>query len=291
MKHQEIRESIPAYAASRLDGEARREVADHLAACSECREIAESCAEIHSALKEWGEEMFDPHPDELAIRDFARGAAGERTEAIRRHLEGCMTCGLELEAWKGRKEVVPLRERPASPGGFFFSRPLLAAAGIVLGFGAAFILMRQETIQAPLPPHPSPAPPPATAPPSPTAWTGRAPQWILPGATRGQEPSVSLSAGKGETHLIVSFRPSLPEDLPDAENCRFEILRESGRSAWSTDLPAATLRADLERTEAISFVIPASVLEGGRYEFQASIPSRPGEPPFYRVAVQVNRTD
>jgi len=285
MNHEELQQAIPAYAASRLEGEVRHEMADHLAACAGCREMAETCAEIFTALRDGGEALFEPHPDELALRDYARGMGGERMAAVRRHLPACMTCSLEAQAWTRRQDSALESVRRPTRRRIGFPRPLSAAAGILLGFGVAYLLLRREA--AP----PRAVEPPVSAPPIVKPWTGHAPHWILPGATRGEESAISLRIVRGETYVVVSFRPSLPEDQANEEECRFEIRREDGRTIWSSKLPAAAVRADLDSNEGVAFVIPASILDSGRYEFRMSIPAAGGDSVLYRVAAQIDRNE
>src|SRR5580765_1833836 len=92
---------IPAYAAGRLDEPARGRLEAHLRECDSCKEMVTTFQELVRELREEGATLFETHPDALVLRTVARGEEPPDAAGIRRHLESCPTCHLEVRAWQG----------------------------------------------------------------------------------------------------------------------------------------------------------------------------------------------
>jgi hypothetical protein len=275
---------IPAYVASRLEGEELRRLQDHLAVCDTCREMASIFKEIAVALREGGDAMFDPHPGTLALRGFAQGKTVPGGDRIALHVAACPSCGLEVQAWRSRPEAMAGRLSHAKPGRRegYGRTAWAAAAGLLAGLGLAFWLLRT----APVPVAP-PAAPEVTRHPE-TAWSGPAPQLILPRALRGEPSRVAYTVGKDQKYLVVAFPASPGAAAADADLYRFVAVRQDGAVTWSSRLTAAEMREHLDSTEVVTFVVPAAALVPGTYEFRVM---GPGERASYSVTVEISAAE
>ena len=281
MDHETIQAEIPAYAASRLEGEELRRVQDHLAECDICREMASTWKEIAAALREGGEAMFEPHPGTLALRDFAQGKPVPHGDRIARHVSVCPSCDLEVKAWRSREEIAPERPPAASMGDRRHRMTALAvAAAFLVGLGLGFWLL-------PAPAQIAPTSGPVAEPPPETVWSGPALPLILPRALRGQPSSVTYKVGKNQKYVVVAFPASLPAGVADTDRCRFVVRRHDGEMTWSFSLTAAEVRKHLESAEVVTFVVPSAALLPGTYEFRAMGPG-PGDEVSYSVVVEIS---
>jgi hypothetical protein len=160
-----------------------------------------------------------------------------------------------------------------------------AAAGLLAGLGIAFWLLRQ----APAPVAPTSGPV-AEPPPRETVWSGPALQLILPRALRGPSSRVTYEVGKNQQYVVVAFPTAPRAGLAGTDVYRFVASRHDGAVTWSSSLTVAEMRAHLEATEVITFVVPAAALLPGAYEFRAVAPG-PGNPVSYSVAVEISASE
>jgi hypothetical protein len=285
MDHETIQAEIPAYAASRLEGDELRRLQDHLAVCDTCREMASTFKEIATALREGGEAMFDPHPATLALRDFAQGRTVPHADRISLHVALCPSCDLEVKAWHPGAAMpgVPHQAQPLRRHGIGRSAGA-AAAGLLAGLGIAFWLLRQ----APAPVAPISGP--VAGPPRETVWSGPALQLILPRALRGPSSRMTYKVGKNQQYVVVAFPAAPRADLAGTDIYRFVVSRHEGAVTWSSSLTVAEMREHLEATGVITFVVPAAALLPGTYEFRAVAPG-PGDPVSYSVVVEISASE
>src|SRR5262245_13065959 len=92
--------------------------------------MASVLTEFGRTLKEGGEPLFEAHPAPSSLRDVARGSPGVPQTA--RHVETCVSCALEVEAWKRMESVRPSVPLTAASPSRKWAFAL--AAGVVLGF-------------------------------------------------------------------------------------------------------------------------------------------------------------
>jgi hypothetical protein len=283
--HDEIRLELPAFAASRLGDADCREVETHLVECAECRELADTCREIVAAVRDGGEALFDPHPGEEELREFALERS-TKSPRIAGHLAACATCALEVQAWRaGRPGSAGSRStggngRPWRAGMF----ALGSAAGLLAGMGVAFLLRTgspEEAVRRASPPEPAPAA---------HLLAGLAPvPRFLPGLLRGEVPAATWRIGEQERWIGVGVPLVLPESTSGAAQVRFELLRESGAAAWSTRLTAEEVLRHLDAADLVSLVLPTEPLESGRCEFRVTLLDGANEIEVYRARVEISR--
>jgi hypothetical protein len=272
--HQEFQVELAAYAASRLEGEPARRLEAHLRECEECREMASLLKEFGRTLKEGGETLFEAHPSPDMLRDFSRGAAGrgrgapgQGTQVIVRHLESCASCGLEVEALRSAA-VVPRKISIGRMAG-----PL--AAGVVLGIGlATFARMVLPPLRET-----------GRGAPTPTATAG--PMLVLPRLVRGSEEKVTYAVDRGSGYVVVACPAAVPEDASPEQGFVYVMKEPAGNTVWSQAMSARSIREHLAGAAAsVILLVPATGLHPGRYEFALG---REGssEQPIYRVDVEM----
>jgi hypothetical protein len=201
------------------------------------------------------------------LREFARGAAGKGTGAIVRHLESCVSCGLEVEALR-LAAVVPKKSSIGRMAG-----PL--AAGVLVGVGLATFARMV------LPPRPESGPgvqaPVATA----------GPMLVLPRLVRGSGEKVTYAVDRESGYVVVACPATLPEDAFPEQGFVYVMKEPDGRTVWSQTMSARSIREHLEGAAgSVILLVPASGLYPGRYEFTLG---REGsrEQPIYRVDVEM----
>jgi hypothetical protein len=285
--HDEFQIEVPAYVASRMTGETLSRMEEHLRGCDECREITSAWKEIVPALREGGEAVFEEHPLEMTLRDYARGEAPD-DGAIARHVEGCASCELEVQFWKSRGRQAERFATPAIPLPRWASAQSIwsAAAGLLAGVAVAYVML------APVAPPDPGRGAGADDVPGTSAMSGRIPQVVLPRTVRGEGIERHVRIGAVDRYLIVAAQLDLPGPSGDTKRYRFEIRDSDERAVWSTELDSATTRADIEANEVISFVVPTEPLATGRYTFVGGPAAAPGTlTTLSRATIVVIRSD
>ncbi|MCI0656633.1 MAG: zf-HC2 domain-containing protein [Acidobacteria bacterium] len=271
--------SLPAYAASRLEGAAAKRMEDHLRECAGCREMAESLREFGDAIREGGAALMEPHPSEAEIRGYARGESVSDRGRIERHLAVCATCSLEVETWKrGSGALFDSRSKP-KVGGLhrWGSVALASAAGLVIGFGMARLLNDASA------PGPSVSPTQDLQERVLTA----GPLLILPRALRGEGLAVTYRIDPKQEFVAMACPVSIPDDATPDDRFRYEIRGSGGQVVWAREMTAEAIREHLNSTaEAVTLLAPTSVLEPGRYLFSLSPADKPEES-LYRAELSL----
>ncbi len=304
--HREWQEEIPAYVAGRLDDRARQALEVHLDGCDACSEIAATWKEIASSMRRGGEELSSPHPDEMALRDYATGGPTSADRRVARHIAYCASCELEVSAWKAREAGLrspaggDVRSAPARPWPAGARVAVVAVAiGIIVGVGLAImfrptppteaLIARQEPPPRPIGPMPA-GPPPATAPATtrpPAAPAGPVQLLVLGGALRGGERAPAFRIGPEQPFVLIAVQPTLPARAAGGDLYLFEVRRSGGEVVWSSELTVAQIRPHLESSEVITFPIPSGALPPGRYEMSVVSRGAPGAAPLLQIPFDI----
>lgn len=285
--HDEFQIEIPAYVASRLADAAQSRMEKHLRGCEECREITLAWKEIVPALREGGDSVFEQHPLEMSLREYALDETN-RSGPIARHVEGCASCELEVQFWRSRDGqgniIVPPSIIPSKRGS---TQSLwAAAAGVLVGVSIAYLALKLVG------PSGAGRTVPIDGRPAVEATSGRMPQVVLPSAVRGEGNERMIRIGPADRSLIVAAQIDLPDDSGDGERYRFTLEDRDGDLVWSTVLDSATIRADLEMNEVVSFFVPTERLTAGRYTFvSARADDSDGSNALARTTIRVSRPE
>jgi hypothetical protein len=267
MTHEEARELIPAFAASRLQGPALDGLRAHLSACPECAELTAGIGGMVSKILEGGSDLLDPHPDEKALRAFFEGSRLPGAERIEKHLRTCASCSLEVATKvhagsAGRKSGGPEGNGTASTAG------LLAAAAGILAVGVLVGVM--VTAQW----RPRPVAPGASAPGLP-AWRGPVDLHVLPSPQRG-EAVARFVLKKGQPATILHLPRVFPGGGNPADRLRLLVQSEEGAVKFDRIYARSEMERAFESWGVMPIFLPASILPDGRYEV---LVLREAEPP------------
>lgn len=264
--HDHIDEIAPEFVTGRLDAETARHVELHLAACAECAALAATLSDLSSGFRIGGRDLLTPHPDPLVLAAYAAG--NTREDSIDRHLRGCATCQLEVEAHRAATpvaKVLPFARRSESVTAprRRFTVPASLAAGMVVGVGLMLLY------------RPLPAPPaPATAP----AWSGPVELALLESPLRGESAVASFEVAPGQPYVPLAVPVALPDEVADGDRYRVNVRADGfPEGGWSIDLDARTLREQIARTGVATFLIPSTALAPGRHAVRV-LPADGGEP-------------
>jgi anti-sigma factor RsiW len=278
-----LRDRIPAYVLSKLEPEARRELEAHLRECKPCSEMVAVCREIASVLRDGGADLFGGHPPPLALREYAVGGEAARDSEVARHVASCAECGLDVAVWKAREQGEPgFRE----VSGTLATAPrrqlrlLALAAGVVLGIGITL------AFRSFLSPAASPAPPEPEDALRMASSTGPALLVVLGSPLRGPSDVPSFRVAAGQPYVLVAVQPVLPPGATGTAVYRFEI-RARGQEVWHTDLPASRIREQIEASEVVTFMVPATRLPQGQYDFRLLPPPAQGTRPLLDIPFAV----
>lgn len=283
--HEELQNDIPEYLASRLEREARQRLERHLRECEACAERVRTGRGLVSAMRAGGEEIFSPHPSEVALRAYALGERTAERAAIARHLATCATCELEVSAWKFREEasrrgLAAAAPRAAEPRASRHRiHPLSLAAGLLVGVGVAVLARLGLPPELPAPPTAAPA----------AEWSGAAPLFVLESPLRGAEGPATYPIEGDAPYVLLAVQPALPEGAPDASVYRFAILDAGSHAAWSADLTASRIRRLLETSQVVTLPVPSRDLAAGRYALRVTAASEPGAPPLLEIPFEISR--
>ena len=262
MTHEEAQGLIPAYAASRLEGAELDALRAHLGGCEACSELATGIGEIAAAIASGGEGMLDPHPEESQLRAHALGRHAEGAERVRRHLESCARCSLEVASWRGGTPG-PGRSELATGGRASSSwrqAAALLAAGVVLGMGLTALWHRSFG--------------PGTDGMSPSAWSGPVDLHLLPAPTRGEESLAQFRLRKGQPATILHLRRVLPDPHSPDERFRVIIRAASGATVYERVHTRAEMERDFDQWEVMPIYVPAAP---GKYELILMRETAPAE--------------
>jgi len=283
--HESWQDEVPAYVASRLDGEARDRFESHLKACPACAALVATWKGIVSALHDHGATLFEDHPSEAVLRAYALAREGPGDPGIARHLAACAACELEVTAWRTRQALGlrsgTIHHRGAAVGarGGAFRTPVLwLSAGLFAGLGLAVLLRLAPALR----PERSERRPPA-APQPVAAWTGPVQLLLLGSPLRGQGALATFRIEPDQPFALIAVQPALPGSAADSERYRFLIRRETGEVAWVSELDASQIRRHLETTEVVTFAVPSADLKPGRYEMRMLPRDRPDGGPLLEI--------
>ena len=259
MTHEEARELIPAFAASKLQGSALEGLRAHLSACGECAELASGIAGIVSTLQAGGQALLDAHPDEKALRSYYEGTSAPAvTERIEEHLRTCAPCSLEVSTKR--------RAPAAEPRGDPQSGSRTAASGWRLGAAAAGILAAGILIGVAVTAGRSSRPAPIdTGSLSTPSWSGSVDLHVLPPPQRG-EAVARFVLKKGQPGTILHLPRVIPRDGSPADRFRLLLRGEEGTVRFDQVYPRSEMERAFETWGVMPLFLPASSLPSGRYE-------------------------
>lgn len=282
-EHQKLRDEIPAYAAGRLGEEAGRELETHLAGCAECSELKVSFEEIAGSIREGGEILFEPHPTDRELSDYALDVDGARSQDAARHLDWCASCELVVAAWRRRSRLeAPGAESDAAgsrTGVTVLRRGLVGAAALAAGLILGFVL--SEALR----PMPSPESE------SIAALPGTSGRLLFLRVMRGTTALQDLTIGHDESYFNLAVEFSLPPDIRETERLRFEVRRADGTLVWASDYQTAEwLRRQLDSVEVVTHPLPTEDLPTGEYSLRL-VPADSGDRDVFRIDFHLVRAD
>lgn len=255
VNHEDLQEQIPAFLAARLDANESGQIESHLDECHDCSELVQVGREFVHGLREGEEETFTPHPDVRMLRRYSLGEELDGRADLVRHVASCVSCELEIAAWRRWGKVKPTstqEEEFRQAQGWRFTWKLALAAGILLGIGLTFGL-RDLALQ----PMEAPAP-----------WTGSAALLTLEATYRGVAPVAQIVVEPGQPYLPLVVSPELPHAAEAGEYFRFAIATlDDATPVWSFRMTAAEVRGQLDATGVVTFLVPTDPLDAGRYRF------------------------
>lgn len=234
-----------------------------------------------------GEAMFEPHPEPAALHRYVLEGGGKEDERLRRHLETCATCQLEVEAWKRiglKKPSSPAAARPGRMSGPWLA--LAAGLGGVVG-----LLIGWRLLSGPAPVEPETAPPRAALPSPVAPQIPPAPViHFLPGLLRsGEVPLQRWSLEAEDPYIAVAVTLSPPADAAAGDRLRFELRVKGGEPVWQAEMPVSRIREHLESADAVNLAVaPEGKLAPGRYEFRVVRAEAPEKPPLYRAEIEID---
>src|SRR5262249_1334265 len=134
-EHTELQTDLPAYAARRLEPEARPRIEAHLGVCEECRALVSDFEALGRAIEKAGAPLLAAHPPVAALRHHARRRGGPVDADMQRHLDLCPSRGLEAQAGQPAPLAPPAAVRAAG-----WAAVASAAAGLLVGTALASLL-------------------------------------------------------------------------------------------------------------------------------------------------------
>jgi len=272
-EHDDIRADLPALAARRLAPERRQVIERHVAGCLECQEAVADFEAIAAGIAGGGDALFAPHPESAALRRIALAGRGAEDEAIRRHLDACATCSLEVESWRKVAVRAPIRWHSRARREWAWVA-LGAAAGIVLG-----VLL--GTLSRWLPP---------AAPARPAPDVGQPVLYLLPETLRDNEPAGRRwDLDPADPYFGVAFPIVIPASAGGEEMYRIELRLAGGAVVWSTEMSASRLRAHLRSADVVHIAaIPTRVVAPGRYNLVVRPAGDAGAALLYRAVIEIS---
>lgn len=272
--HEEYREELADYAASRLDASRAADVERHLGDCDECRSSASFMKELGVAINDAGEALFEPHPDVADLRRYSMGEATHDADRIARHLEVCPSCDLETSAWPTMRAMENGRAGDSVIPGPWLRRVigpwLAAAAGLVLGVALTIQMMPQRSgaVEG-------------------ESLGGPAQHLMIPGVVRGSAPDLKFTLSADARPVVLDLQPVIPGQAMDDDEFRLTI-RSLGAPTWSATATAAEMRRAIDGTGVVTFVVPERVLSTGGHEVVLA-PAGAGSAPIFRAEIEIQR--
>ena len=280
---EEVRALLADYVSARLAPEQSRLVEQHRQTCPDCGEMVADLETLKEQIKAGGEAIFEPHPEPASLHRYARGESGKEAERIRRHLEACATCQLEVDA---SKRIA----RARAPAPISGARPSLPWMSLAAGVGALLgLLVGWRVLSTPQPVEPRVPAPPASPPAGPAVLEAPVIH-LLPGVLRGGEvPLQRWSLSRGEPFLNVAVPIAVPADFPESESLRFELRGPAGEVVWQTEMPVSRVREHLESAEVVSLAVwPARELQPGQYHLRVVRSGSLEAPPLYKADIEID---
>jgi anti-sigma factor ChrR (cupin superfamily) len=284
LEHREAAPLLIDHVRGRLDGEPARTVAAHVAACEECRALAETIRRVDGEITTHGAALFERHPTADDLARWALGSASALpTEILARigaHVNACPTCG--REAALARRAAAPsflaslaARARGwTAEGAAGWLRPALAAVAILLAWPAWQGLVEVPALRREVTQMRSQldaarereATPPER--PTPAFAGGAARILVLGGPTRSAADGPTVTPAPGQTALpIVVDLESSPELLSSDGDLDVRIVpTPRGEPAFAMLAPAASLRDPATRT--LTLLVPLSRLGPGTWRLE-----------------------
>ena len=292
--HHHIQDEIPAYVAYRLEGQSLEQLETHLRECAICSDMVETWKGIVNALPSGGEALFEPHPDEATLREYAAGRLTSESRRVARHLESCAACELEVSAWKLReaeKGTLPRGETP--PGktarGLAGRRPaalaVAALAGAVAGTAITLLLSPPGIRDG--------STVPITTPPSSESpgLSGPIRLFVLTSPLRGGGGNDQIiEVGPEQKVALIAVQPTLADGDRDTGLYAFSIERNSTGTVWSSELPASTIREHLASAGVVTLAVPSEHLRAGDHELVVYPASESKDRAILRIPFTVKRS-
>jgi hypothetical protein len=272
--HEVIRLDLPAYAASRLEEPTRARLEQHVRVCAECREMIETLRGLGDTLRDGGESLFAPHPNESTLREYAGLGPGTGPEGIARHLADCATCSLEVDYWTRRSRSPRMDRLFSARRSRWGAVALASAAGLAAGFLLA-VLLRAGGV---------PATPPPTARSATDAATAVGRLLVLPRALRGEGATTSYDLDPNQAFVVIACPAPIPETADAGERYLYEIRNAAGETVWSRTMTAAGIRHQMTGgVDVVTLLVPLRSLAPGRYEFRLLPATGPSQPLYHAV--------
>lgn len=119
----------------------------HLKGCEECAAEKAFLEQVQAEVGRHGEAVFEDHPTpDRLVAYLGRELSDEQAATVRRHLDLCATCAVEMRWISGEKSVTTVP--PTAPSATVRAMPLwgwvTAAAAVLLAFFIPFSMLRKE---------------------------------------------------------------------------------------------------------------------------------------------------
>ena len=119
----------------------------HLKGCEECAAEKAFLEQVQAEVSRHGEAVFEDHPTpDRLVAYLGRELSDEQAATVRRHLDVCATCAVEMRWISGEKSVTAMP--PTAPSATVRAMPLwgwvTAAAAVLLAFFIPFSMLWKE---------------------------------------------------------------------------------------------------------------------------------------------------
>lgn len=318
MNHETVVPLLSDFVSGRLDAAVAAEVQAHLAACSECGEVASTLDVVRREAAAHGAPLFDEHPSSGALAEYAFADDRLDTRELARigeHARSCPTCRHEVEVtrrthadsaawWRAAIRGLFAPRAPAPWGGL---GPALAAITLVLAYPAYLGLVqvpalrdaqrrtlaeistlreRETQLRATLESVESRLQDLAS-------WGGGVSLLFLPASQRGggaEIPEIRLHPGQPFQPILIDYDLGDPDEWPPSAAIAFVVRRlPKGTEVWrhETTVEAAWDPA----SEGVSLLAPAGALVSGEYrlEFRRAGAAEPDYLARFRVRGEAAR--
>ena len=260
--HQKVQQEIAAYLAGRLPEEESATVRDHIAACESCADVVEAWTPVVHGFEIAGEALLEPHPGSLELLQYARGEI-TADDALKRHIETCPTCLLEVEGARAGSVVADMQPstvvRSIQPMRYV---AMALAAGLVLGVGLMTLVLDPGA-----------------------GFDGATQLYSLEETVRSTGDGMVLQVESDSRVLPMVLLPAIPDDASPEARFTFEILDEQGKTDWSANYTAAELNRYLEVSGVLTLMVPN--LPDGAYTMQLLAVADPSAGPLQEFRFQI----